>query len=433
MSYQKNIANSFITQIVRVLLMLFVSIVISRGLGTVGKGQITYLMLIFGFLAAYGHFGIANANLFFLKKSEFNDTEVYQVNSTFFLIVSALITLVLIALKSYNLIFLDYSLITVIFGALYVLASLLNDCNKNVLVGNGKIINLNQILIIEIIIELTAVLVLIYFDLLNATVYLLIKMALLFITYLVMNKNISHKFRFSFNIKLLTAEFKFGIIIFFSSLFIFLNYRTDQFLINNYIGADQLGIYSIGVMFAEMIYLIPISIQSSLDSKLYNLTDNHSERKKVLTITIKYTFYICLFISLISMLLTPLIHIVYGESFAKAESVTVIMLIGVVFASIAKVSASYFVTLGKPQVHLTMTTISFVANLLLNLNFIPKFGIMGAALASCISNSLYGFLYIGCLVKKERFELFDFFKVSDYDVQLLKNSITKLKYKKKNV
>ena len=72
----------------------------------------------------------------------------------------------------------------------------------------------------------------------------------------------------------------------------------------------------------------------------------------------------------------------------------IILLIGIVFASIGKVSPAYFYTKGKPSIHLIVAAVVLTINIALNFVLIPIMGINGAALASTVSYFFYGVIYI---------------------------------------
>jgi len=171
------------------------------------------------------------------------------------------------------------------------------------------------------------------------------------------------------------------------------------------LGNSQLGVYSIAVTLAELVFLVPISVGKAITGKLYNIDSRSNSRKFITSKTIKYTFYICLIVSIVGIFMTPLIPIMYGQDFAEASQVTIILFIGIIFASIGKVSSPYFFTKGKPQVHLSITSIVLFLNISLNLLLIPKFGINGAAIASTFSYIIYGLLYLYYFVTNEKFTI----------------------------
>ena len=131
--------------------------------------------------------------------------------------------------------------------------------------------------------------------------------------------------------------------------------------------------------------------------------NNPNERKKLTSGTIKVTFYITFILMLIGIACTVLIPIVYGEDYSGAILPTIILFLGILFASIGKISASYFQSSGEPKIHLYITFIVFLINIVMNWIMIPLVGISGAAIASTISYTAYGILYVVVFIKKEKF------------------------------
>lgn len=200
------------------------------------------------------------------------------------------------------------------------------------------------------------------------------------------------KYRFEINKKILFEELKYGIPLYLAGLFIYLNYRADQLMVRNALGNSQLGIYSISVQLAELAFIFPTSIASAFEGRLYSCEEK--DKKKIAAQIIRITIYITLIICIIGVFCRPLITILYGEEYAGAATAMTILLIGIVFASIGKVSPAYF--LHKRQ---TNNSSNSGCNCITNkrsfkFDFIPSIGINGAALASTISYIFYGVIYI---------------------------------------
>jgi O-antigen/teichoic acid export membrane protein len=62
-----------------------------------------------------------------------------------------------------------------------------------------------------------------------------------------------------------------------------------------------------------------------------------------------------------------------------------VILLGLIFGSVAKINNSILTSIGKPKVVTRIITSTAVVNLILNLVLIPKFGINGAATATFFS------------------------------------------------
>jgi O-antigen/teichoic acid export membrane protein len=381
------------------------SILIARALGPEGKGYIAYFLLIFGLIASYGHLGINNATTYFQKRSNYQENEVYNVNITYLLIISFFISSIVITLKYYEFALIDYSWLIVIAGLVYIISLLLISCNNSFYIGNERIIESNKYILTA---QFIYFLIIVIFFLLNKLIISTYFSALFIVTIFklfLFTKNIKLKYKFRIDFQLLKNEFKYGIIIYFSTLFIYLIYRADQYLIKRMLGNSQLGVYSIAVTLAELVFLVPISVGTAITGKLYNIDIRSNNRKFITSKTIKYTFYVCLIVSIVGIFMTPLIPIMYGQSFTQASKVTIILFIGIIFASIGRVSSPYFLTKGKPQVHLLITSIVLFLNISLNLLLIPKFGINGAAMASTLSYIIYGLLYLYYFVTNEKFTI----------------------------
>jgi len=427
MSYKKNIASNILTQIINIVLGFLTSIIVVRSLGPDGQGYIAYFILIFGLIADYGDLGINSATTYFQKKSAYSQEEVYNVNISFLLIICSIISGVVIVLKNLNLILNNYSFYIILCGLIFVVFRIITSCVQNLYLGNEKIVDINRYLIINNFIKFVLITVFSLTGLLSVKVYFLVITLGTALNAVLLLKNIKLKYKFKINLSLLKKEFKYGIIIYFAILFSFLNYRVDQFLIERKLGTSELGVYSVGVLLAELLLLIPVSVNTALAGRLYNMDVRSKEMSFITSLTAKYTFYISLLIAVVGYCMTPLIPVIYGSDFLRASEVFIILLGGIVFASIGKSSAPYFVVKGKPTIYLVITSIALLSNIILNLVLIPLYGINGAAVASLFSYFLYGMLHICFFVFKEKIRLGDFFIINAFDLNLLKQIFTNKK------
>lgn len=399
MSYKKNIASNFIVKIISIILGIVTSILVVRSLGAEGKGYIVYFLLIIGLISNYGHFGIINATTYFQKRSKYKEQDVFNVNITYLLIISIIISIIIVLFKFNNIILCEYNWLMTIGGLVIIISTFIFTCTNFFYIGNERIVEINKYNITFVFINFTLICMLYLLGFLNIFSYFSLMVLISIIKPMWFIVKLGLKIKFKIDINLLKAEFKYGIIIYFSALFGFLFYRCDQFLIKRMLGNSQLGIYSVAVVLAELVLLVPASVTTALTGRLYNIEEKSNKRNSITSLTIKYTFYVCLILSIIGIFMTPLIPMVYGKDFAPARQVTIILFIGVIFASIGKVSYPYFFTEGKPWIHLCITFLVFMFNLIFNLILIPIFGIRGAAISSTIAYFLYGVIYLCCFLK----------------------------------
>lgn len=404
MSYKKNIASNFIVKIINILLGIVTSILVVRSLGAEGKGYLAYFLLIIRLISSYGNFGITNATIYFQKRSQYKEQDVFNVNTTYLLILSVIISIIIVLLKFNNIILSEYNWLITIGGLTVILSTFILTCTNSLYIGNERIIEINKYNIVFNFINFISICLLYLFNILNVFSVFFLIVSISLIKSIWFTYKLGLKIKYKIDISLLKAEFRYGIIIYFSALFIYLNYRADQYLIKNMLSNSQLGVYSIAVALAELVFLVPGSVTTAITGKLYNIDMEINNRKFITSVTIKYTFYICLILSVIGIFMTPLIPIVYGQDFTKSSQVTAILFIGIIFASIGKVSAPYFFTKGIPQVHLFITFTVLLLNISLNLVLIPKLGINGAAIASTVAYTIYGIFYLYYFIVKEKFK-----------------------------
>jgi len=417
-SYSKNIFSNFTTKIIKIFMGFGTSIIIARTLGAEGKGYVQYILLVFGILAGNGHLGISDATDYFIKKSDYDRETIYQNNLSYLFLVWIIISSTVLLLWNNNIIFKEYNFIFIFEGILFILFSSFNIVMKKIYIAEEKIIKINNFYLINSLIVFLLILILWPFDLLNETVYFSIRVLGLGINWFLFIKDIDLNYKFVINKVLLFKEFKFGVYIYISAFSVYMMYRVDQLMIKNFLGSKELGIYSIAVVLAELVLLVPGSITSALKGKLYNTEEDKKQR--ITTLTIKYTFYFSLLIALIGFVMNPLIILIYGTEFAAAKIPFVVLLLGTIFAALGKVCYPHFLIDGRPKIHLFITILTLVINVILNLILIPVLKINGAAIASTISYFVYGSVYILILVKKEKFSFKNIFLFNKKDIIFIK-------------
>lgn len=427
MGYKKNIASNFITQIITSALAFVVSIVVSRVLGPEGKGMVAYFLLFFTTIGQYGHFGITYATPYFSKKTEYESEAVFHNNFTYSIIMCMGISLVILIGRYLELIFVEYNYFMIFLGIFTLTFTMLLELLSTFYIANERIIEVNKINLTSNSIKLLVVFVLGYTNALNIYTYLLVLAFPLIFNTLSLLKNLNIKFKYRLDRKLLRKEFKFGSTIYLSTLFIFMNYKIDQFFIKFILGEAQLGVYTVAVSLAELLFLIPGSVAGAILGRLYNMSnDSLVERKKLTSGTIKITFYVTFILMLAGIVCTSLIPIIYGEDYSGAILPTIILFTGILFASIGKISSSYFQSCGNPKVHLYITSTVFLVNILLNWVLIPLIGITGAAVASSVSYTVYGVAYVVIFIKKEKFSFKDMFLINEEERAMLRSGVQKV-------
>jgi O-antigen/teichoic acid export membrane protein len=191
-------------------------------------------------------------------------------------------------------------------------------------------------------------------------------------------------FRLRIKMPLLKRFANFGVPAYASVLVTFLNLRIDQFLVGYFLRIDQLGVYMIAVIIAEL----PMKIANAITKVLFaQVSSMNPEEATVLTNrTIRAVIIIALLIG-IGLLLTGawIIRAFFSVKFSGAASALSLLLPGAVFFNFTQILYSDLSGRGKPGVGIYTSLISLFITIVGNVIFTPRMGINGAAITSSFS------------------------------------------------
>ncbi len=418
MGYKANIASNLSNQILRIALGAITSIIVARALGPTGMGYVAYIILVFTLIGDFGHLGLNNSTMYFMKRGSVPSGHLFSVNLTALsLIFMALAALVLL-LRGTGLVLQTYSYSYILGGLVFVISDLFFTNLHSWYVGDERIRESNRKIIIVFLLKSALILALWLTQTLSPLSFFATGILGMLLNALLLGFRVGQSYSPALDFGLLKAEFSYGGVLWLGAIFSFLHFRADQFMIKEMLDVRALGVYSIAVMLAELLFLVPVSVSSALLGKLYN-TSEPAAARSIMARTLKLTLYICGALALIGIPLSLLIPLVYGKAYAGAVSSVMVLLGGAVFASIAKVGMQYFFTLGRPKVHLYTTLITLIVNIALNFLLIPRWGILGAAVASSVSYVGYGLFYLALFIYREKFSYRDLFGLNSEDIKAL--------------
>ena len=206
----------------------------------------------------------------------------------------------------------------------------------------------------------------------------------------------------------------FGIVAMLTTLLLTLNYRIDVLMLNAFQVTDaEIGFYSLGVSLSEYLWIIPDAFREVLFSRTAK-DDSIGD----ITMSMKMNLYIMMVLILCVVLLgKPLIALVYGADFLPAYGVTCILIFGVVSMSYFKIIGTLLLAQGKKMVYLGMLTVSVIVNMIANCFFIPWLGKSGAALASVLSYTVAGLVFLIYFMKTYHVPFKDVFVLTPSEVK----------------
>jgi O-antigen/teichoic acid export membrane protein len=404
MGYTKNIGHNLFTQILKIVFGMLTGILVARALGPAGQGYIAYLILIFTLLGNFGHLGITSAVAFYQKKSGFDRVAIYSSNVNTLALMTLATAGIIVLLRSYGLLLANYSWFMIVGGLVLMVSYLFIGHHQAWLTGDEKIILNNQIGLVSFFLKSGTILLLWLWGVLTVNSFFLITVVSLLLWFILIQIKLKESYLARISTRILKAEFAYGGVAWASTLFAFLHYRADQIMIKQYLGSADLGVYTIAVTIAELLFLLPLSINTALTGRLYNLAEGDSGRT-LLASTTRICMAICLALCLIAIPGSFLIPYVYGKPYAAGTQIMLLLIPGVLFACIPKIVSPWFFSSGRPKVHLRITLGCLLINIILNFFFIPLWQNLGAALASTISYVCYGLYYLAMLKYGEGFSL----------------------------
>ena len=138
---------------------------------------------------------------------------------------------------------------------------------------------------------------------------------------------------------------------------------------------------------SESWYFIPVAIVTSVFPAIMNAKRDDSERyKKRLQNMYDLMVWISLSVAIFMTFASPFIYrLVYKPEFWDGAHVLTIHVWAGIFVFLGSASGQYLIAEGYTKLSMLRTGMGALVNIALNIIWIPKYGIMGAALATLIA------------------------------------------------
>lgn len=175
-----------------------------------------------------------------------------------------------------------------------------------------------------------------------------------------------------------------------SSAFVFIYTKIDQVMLKFITNDFNVGVYDAAARISEVWYFIPALIISSIFPAIINSKKVSPEFFKDRMVKLySLMFYMAVLVALpVTLLSRTIIKVIYGDDFIQGAGVLSIYIWAAIPVFITIALSSYLLAENKTIVSFVGSAIGMVVNILLNIWFIPMYGIYGAATATLISYSL---------------------------------------------
>jgi O-antigen/teichoic acid export membrane protein len=165
----------------------------------------------------------------------------------------------------------------------------------------------------------------------------------------------------------------------------YFNYRADTFLIQALLiqSSGPLGLYSMAVTMAELIFYIPDAVSTIFLPMVAGSSPEKANATLGMVSRLTMLITVGAALALIPVAWIGL-HLVL-PGFVDCMPAFLVLLPGVVSLSLSKVMTSYVAGRGRPGSISMGGAVALVVNLVANVVLIPQLGIVGASLASLLS------------------------------------------------
>lgn len=162
--------------------------------------------------------------------------------------------------------------------------------------------------------------------------------------------------------------------------------RSGQLMLESMRGAGEVGIYAAAARLSEAWYFIPVSlvtsyfpriVQSRSDSQIY-----YSQISRLLVVLVFISYAAGLAATLLS---GQVVGWLYGPAYSASAAVLCVHIWCGLLVGFAQVSGAWLLAERKIVLNLQRNVFGLMANVILNLILIPRFGALGAAWATLLA------------------------------------------------
>lgn len=389
--YLKNTGWLVLARVGSLIIKIFVGFAIANYLGKSQNGLLNYPIAFSSFFIAIAAMGLDNFIVRELLRNPENENKL--LGTAFGLKLIGGIFMVPLMLGTYYLLFYGgWSKIPISFILIISFVGIIQSFNIIDSYFQSKIKG-KQIMFVQIagnILSAFIKLVAIYLKLsiLWFVLTILMDAFLLSMAYLIIYHNqIGNIKRWQFDSSLAKQLLKNSWPLAFAAILVSIYMKIDQLMIESYLGSAALGVYSTVVSLSESWYFIPVAIVSSVFPAIMNAKKDNEERyQKRLQNLYDLMVWLSLSVAIIMSVASPYIYqLFYKPEYGSGATVLSLHVWAGIFVFLGSASGQFLIAEGLTKLAMLRTAIGALINIILNIFWIPRYGIAGAAFATIIA------------------------------------------------
>ncbi len=366
------------------------SVILARVLGPEGKGIYALAMLLPSLIVTFGNLGIGPATVYYVARDDFRRREILGNNVLLSLgigIIGILAGLVVI-LFFREIVVPGVPLSYLLLALILVPVEIFFSYVRYVLLGAQRIKEFNYVQIAQSAIFLGFIAIALLglrAGVTGAIVAALITWLLVDVLVFHLAKKVAGGINFKPNAFYIKQSITYGLQAHLANILGFLNYRIDIFLVNGFLGPAAVGLYTVGVGLVEKLWMISQAAGTVLFPRI--AAENEEERQKKFTPLVARTVLWTTALGALALAFLShwIVLLLYSEAFLPAVEALQALLVGIVALSAGRVLSNDLAGRGRPILNAYGGMATVAVNIVLNIIWIPRFGIVGAAWASTVS------------------------------------------------
>lgn len=161
---------------------------------------------------------------------------------------------------------------------------------------------------------------------------------------------------------------------------------SDKLIITEYLGLSAAGIYSVGFLVGQIIGLFQNSFNQAWVPWAFQQLQENKPEMKLKMVKMTYLYFIGIIVFTLALwLITPLVFYFIGKDFKAGMDLVLWVALGFAFNGMYKMVSVYLFYAEKTMQIAWLSIGAAILNILLNLWWIPYWGVIGASLATMLT------------------------------------------------